>query len=108
MLKIISILEIAASIYILLVARNMIALSGRQKGQILSAIPDPAKAAEYGKKAGVMLLITGIGVIAFACYDLAAQNEGLYQAEDIFILLCALAILRLNKKYSGKYSITIY
>ena len=104
----VSLLEIAAAIYVFITGLNMFMFKSRQKDQILAAIPDQAKAAEYGKKAGITMLIAAIVVIVVACVALFTGNQNLNIVEDLVLLVCLVVVLMLNKKYSGKYTITIF
>lgn len=101
-------LVIVICIYLIIISRNMILFRGRQRDQILTAIQDENKARQYGKAAGKLFIITGAGMIAFSTAWLITRSRNVNFAGDVFLLICLFAILRTNKKWSGKYGITIY
>lgn len=99
---------IICGIYVVYVGLFMVMFKGRQKNQILKAIPEEAKAKAYGKVCGSMVLIAGILAIGCAVLWMMTGQE-IYSTILEFVLLVVVVLnLYLNKKYSGGYTITIY
>jgi predicted ABC-type exoprotein transport system permease subunit len=103
-----AIAEIIAGIYMIIIAINMLQFKGRQKDQILAAIPDQDKAMEYGKQGGKAYLLTGIVItilgILYFITNIAAFNGII----GIFILIMLFVIMNLNNKIAGKANVTIF